>query len=121
MELKLNVYNDYDEIVKTYKKDSYLIKMGFLKKFIKTIDIEKLSKTLSAVNSFDNNIILMKMGTSIVTESYEIIQDLMKQVFKGLTEEEYENVPVKDIAKVLIDLIKYTVETISVLGVDEKN
>ena len=59
MELKLNVYNDYDEIVKTYKKDSYLIKMGFLKKFIKTIDIEKLSKTLSAVNSFDNNIMTL--------------------------------------------------------------
>ena len=121
MELRLDVYNEDEEIIKTYTKESYFIKMGLLKQIITSINMEQLADILSAGESLENNVALVKIGTSIVTDSYDMIMDLMKKIFKGLTDEECDSVPVVNVIKVLINLIKYTIDTIGLLGDKQKN
>ena len=120
MELKINIYNDNDEVVKTYTKETYSIKMGFLKRIVKTLDIETIVSAFSG-NTMEDNIELIKVASNFVCSSYDTIQELMKDIFKGLTNEEYENVSINEVANVLVNLVKYTVSTIGLAQSDEKN
>lgn len=112
MELKLNIYDDDNNIVKTYTKDSYRLKWGVASDLINGLNLDGLKA--------DDNVEFIKAATNVVTHSFGVVQPLIKRIFKGLTDEELENTYIDEIVTVLVTVVKYTMSQIG-LGNNGKN
>lgn len=112
MDLKLNIYDNEDNIVKTYTRDSYKLRFGVIEDLLNTLNLDGL-KT-------DNDVEFVKVAFKVVTNSFDTIKPLIKQIFKGLTDEELRNTDVSEIVKVLVDVVKFSMGQIN-LGNKGKN
>ena len=118
MELKLNIYNELDDIEKTYTRQTYKLRMRQLKDIINTLDLDHLAMIFKG----GTNIELFEIVANIVVGAYERVQELVKDVFPGLTDEEFENTHIDEVVNVIVDLVKYTFATIQLAGTSkEKN
>ena len=109
--MKLNIYNK-KEIVKTYEVDAYDLMFGTVEDVANAVDLDKL-QTGSDVE------IIQLVGNLVVT-SMDTVKDLLKDVFDGITDDELRNTKVREIAIVLIDVVKYTITQLN-KGNDGKN
>ena len=115
MELKLNIYDELDEVVKSYTRQSYSIRMRQLKQLIETFELEKLAELLTTKGT-ESNAKLIEIVSRFVMRSYGQVQELMKDVFPGLNDEEYLDTHVDEVVRVVINLGKYSIATIGLVG-----
>ena len=120
MELKLNIYNELDEVIKTYSRNSYALKMRQLKDIIETLELDKLAKCFTSKDS-NSNTDLIEIVANMVTSSYDKVQNLMLDIFPNMTEEEYLDTAVNEVVEVIINLGKYAFNTIKIAGNGQKN
>jgi len=111
MELKLNIYNK-KKIEKTYTTDTYDLMFGTVEDFLNLVNVDQI-KT-------GNDTELAMIVVKALPSGMETIKTLLKDVFEGLTDTELKNTKVKDITKVLINIIKSSILEIN-KGIDEKN
>ena len=109
--MKLNVY-EKRKIVKTYEVDAYDLPFGVLEDVANTIDIDSL-KTGSDVE------IITLIGKMVIT-NMDIVKNLLKDVFDGITDEELRKTTITEIAVVILDIVKYTISQLN-LGSNSKN
>ena len=124
MELKLNIYNENDEVEKTYTTQTFRIKLGLLNDFINIMNAERLSVVLKNVgNSKErDNEALITLVCELLGESKQIVYDLFKQLFKGLTDDELNNCYIDELVAVVKDVTKYAVKVIGLADKEkEKN
>lgn len=100
----LNIYNK-NAVTKTYECESYDIKFGVVEDVIALFDMDDL-KT-------GDDIELIKIVGKAIPKSLGSIKDLMKDIFDGLTDEELRNVKIKEMAQVIIQIIKYALAQIN--------
>lgn len=100
----LNIYNK-NAIVKTYEVDNYDIKFGVVEDVIELFDMDELQK--------GDDIELIKLVGKTIPKSLGSIKDLMKDIFDGLTDEELRNVKIKEMAQIIVTIIKYALNQIS--------
>ena len=103
--MKLNIYNDKEEIVKTYEMSTFKLKFGTVEDLIRVIDLD----TLKTGNDYE----VATIALNLVVSSLDTVKDLMKKIFIGLTDEELRNVNVDDMVQVLIDIVKHTISSLS--------
>lgn len=120
MKLTLHIYDENGNVKKTYEREDYSIKMKQLKRIIETLELDKVGKLLIGKTK-ENDVELVNFASGFVLNSWETVQDLICNIFTGMTSEEYENAYVSEIANVLIALGKYTVDTIGIAGRGSKN
>lgn len=120
MKLTLHIYDENGNVKKTYEREDYSIKMKQLKRIIKTLELDKVGKLLIGKTK-ENDVELVKLANDFVLNSWETVQVLVCDIFKGMTEEEYEDTYLQEVANVLIALGKYTVDTIGIAGRGSKN
>jgi len=111
MELKLNIYNK-KQIEKTYINDTYDLMFGTVEDFLELIKIDELKEVT------DKEIIML-VGKAI-PKGMGTIKTLLKDIFDEITEEELKNTKVKEIAKVMVDIVKYSIIETN-RGIDAKN
>lgn len=104
MDLKLNIY-DKKEIVKTYTAETYDLMFGTVEDLIDLINLDNL-KTGSDEE-------LIKIVSEAVMKGLGIIKPLLKDIFDGLTDDELRNTKTSDIAKVLVEVVKYAINEIT--------
>ena len=124
MELKLNIYNGNDEVEKTYTTQTFRIKLGLLNDFINIMNADRLSVVLKNVgNSKErDNEALIKLVCELMGESKQLVYDLFKQLFKGLTDDELNNTYIDELVAVVKDVTKYAVKVIGLADKEkEKN
>ena len=109
--MKINVY-EKRKIVKTYEVDAYDLPFGILEDVADTIDIDSL-KTGSDVE------IITLVGKMII-KNKNIIKELLKDIFDGITDEELRKTTVTEMARVIVDIVTYTIGQLS-LGNNSKN
>lgn len=109
--MRLDIYNK-ETLVKTYKTDEYSLKFGTVQEFVKIVNLDELKSTS---DEDIGNLVLKAIPRSI-----DLISHLMKDVFKGLTDDELKNTRVKDIAIVIVDIIKFAIKEMSI-GANSKN
>lgn len=109
--MKINVY-DKRKIVKTYEVDAYDLPFGILEDVADTIDIDSL-KTGSDVE------IITLVGKMII-KNKNIIKELLKDIFDGITDEEIRKTTVTEMARVIVDIVTYTIGQLN-LGNNSKN
>lgn len=100
MELKLNIYNK-KEIVKTYTAETYDLMFGTVEDLIGLIDLDKLQT--------GSDTELFKLILDVVMNGFGTIKVLLKDIFDGITEDELRNTKTKDIASILVEVVKYTI------------
>lgn len=109
--MKLNIYNK-KEIVKTYEVDTYDLMFGVLEDVADAIKLDEL-KTGTDVE-------IIKMVGNLVIHSMSTVKELLKDIFEGITDEELKNTKVSEIATVLVDVVKFTLNQLT-LGINSKN
>lgn len=93
--MKLPVRDDRGEILKNYESDVLRIKWKTVKHFVAIIDLENLD--------LDNDLEIGKMVLKVIDPMEEII----KGIFPGITEEELENVDVMDLVSLAKEIFFY--------------
>lgn len=109
--MKLNIYNK-KEIVKTYEVDTYDLMFGVLEDVADAIKLDEL-KTGTDVE-------IIKMVGNLVITSMSTVKELLKDIFEGITDDELKNTKVSEIAAVLVDVVKFTLNQLS-KGINSKN
>lgn len=111
MELKLNIYKK-KEIEKTYTAETYDLMFGTVEDLINIIDLDKLEKGTDAE--------IIKLVGNVVMKGMDIIKPLLKDIFEGLTDEELRNTKVSEIAKVLVEVVKFSITQMNQGGNEKK-
>ena len=109
--MKLNVYNK-KEIVKTYEADTYDLMFGTMEDVIATLDLDGLQT--------GSEIEMVKVAANVVVNNIDTVRDLMKDIFDGITDEELRNVKVKDMARVLVEIVTYMIAQIKITNNGKK-
>lgn len=111
MDLKLNIYNK-KEIVKTYTCETYDLMFGTVEDILEVINLDKLQTGSDAE--------ILKLAGEVVMKGMGIIKPLLKDIFDGLTDDELRNTKTSEIAKILVEVVKYAINEIS-KGANGKN
>lgn len=109
--MELNIYNK-KEVLKTYKCDTYSLEFGTVEDILELFDIDALQ------NGAD--IELIKMVGKKIPKCFEQVKNLLIDIFDGLTIDEIRHTHFDEIAIVIVKVIKYAINQIS-LGINQKN
>lgn len=101
MELKLNIYKNKKEIEKTYTAETYDLLFGTMEDILDIIDLEKFES--GKQEDF------VTATSKLIAGGLGQLKPLLLDVFDGLTEEELRRARVKDLTKVLIEIVKYSI------------
>ena len=102
--MKLNIY-EKKKVVKTYEADQYNLLFGVMEDVARVIKLDELKTGEDAE--------IIKLVGGAVLNSLDTVKGLMMDIFDGLTEEELRGASVKEIAMVLVDVVKYTISTLA--------
>lgn len=111
MEMRLPVYKG-KEVEKEYRAEEYSVMFGTAEDIISLFDIEKLA------NADDRE--LAKAVAAAIPKAIGMLKPLLKEIFDGLTDEEIRRCKVTDIARVVVEVSKFTMKQI-VDGSHSKN
>lgn len=109
--MKLSIYKK-GQVEKTYTAETYDLMFGTVEDVADAVDLDSL-KTGSDVE-------IIKMIGNLVLNSMDTVKNLLKDIFDGVTDEELKRTKVKEIASVLLEVMKFTIAQIS-LGNNGKN
>lgn len=110
--MKLFIYEN-KEVIKTYETDTYDLLFGTVEDIANALKLDDL-KT-------GNDAEIIKMAMQLVITSLSTVKNLMKDIFDGVTDEELRNVTVRNMAEVLVDVAKYTLELMDIHIPKSKN
>lgn len=100
MEIKLNIYNGKN-VVNTYTAEGYDLMMGTIEDFMDIIDIEKLNDTGAVAK--------------MVMKGYAQIKPLMKDIFPGLTDEEFRGIKLTELVQVMAQIGAAVINNLGIL------
>lgn len=100
MEIKLNIYNG-KAVVNTYTAEGYDLMMGTIEDFMDIIDIEKLNDTGAVAK--------------MVMKGYAQIKPLMKDIFPGLTDEEFRGIKLTELVQVMAQIGAAVINNLGIL------
>lgn len=109
--MKLNIYEN-KKVVKTYEAESYDLMFGTVEDVMTIFKVDDL-KTGSDVE-------LIRMVGTALPRCINTVKPLLKDIFDGLTDEELKKTKMKEIVIVIIDVIKFAFDQMSI-GFDSKN
>ena len=109
--MKLNIY-EKKTIVKTYEAETYDLMFGTVEDLLDAIRIDEIT------SGTDDEII--KAAINLVTHGLDTVKDLLKDVFDGLTDEELKHTKVKELANVIVEIITFSFNQMS-MGNTSKN
>lgn len=98
--MKLNIY-DKKNIVKTYEAETYDLMFGTVEDILKLVKIDDM-KTGSDVE-------VIKMVGSMLIGGLDDVKFLLFDIFDGLTDDELRCTKTTEVAKVIVDVVKYAI------------
>jgi len=96
--MKLDI-RKHGKLVNTYTADAYDLTFGTVEDILAALNIDELQK--------GDNAELVRMALKFVSSNMPLVRDLMKDIFCGITDEEIRLAKAKDVADVLIKVVKY--------------
>ena len=98
--MKLHIY-DKDKIVKTYEVEDYRLKWGTIEDLTGAVNMDRIKK------GTDDEI--LALVADLMFNSMDTVKELLMDIFPAITAEEIRNCAAEDIAKLLLDVLIYTV------------
>jgi len=106
-EIKVNVYGDKGEVLKTYTASAIKIRFGTVRALMKVLNIEKVNETGELLSQ--------------IYSAWEQLVKLLGDCFPEMTEEEWDNVPVAEVYMIVIEILKASFAQMNSIGGSEKN
>lgn len=103
--MKLNIYGKVDgkkQIVKTYETTEYDLMFGTIEDLLETVDIGSIGEEIT-------DEAILKIVGGLMINSAGTVKMLLMDMFEGITEDEIKNTTVKEVARVFVDVIIYTI------------
>lgn len=107
MELKLNVYDDENNVVKTATAEVMELKFGSIRSLMKLLNIDDINDTAQ----------LLK----VVYGAWEQLTKILNSCFPEMTDEDWDNVKVSELVIVLVAILKYSFTQMLSIPTDSKN
>lgn len=107
MELKLNVYDDENNVVKTATAEVMELKFGSIRRLMKLLNIDDVNDTAQ----------LLK----VVYGAWEQLTKILNGCFPDMTDEDWDNVKVSELVIVLVAILKYSFTQMLSIPADSKN
>ena len=98
--MKLTIYEN-KKPVKIYTAEAYDLMFGTVEDIAEAMDLDNL-KTGSDVE-------IIGLAVDLIKRNMTTVKDLLKDIFEGMTDDEIKHARVRDIARVLVDVVKYTI------------
>lgn len=114
MDIKLNIYKR-DKIVKTYSTKSLYITTGTVEKIFKETDVDKLLAENTTQEKVGREIL------KICVKGFPNFKDTILDIFEGMTEEEWGNTHIDEIARVIFLILQNALASLNGINVNEKN
>ena len=119
MELKLNIYTTRlcREVERTVTAQDFELSTGICEDVLNIINIDMFEGGLQALS----NEAMQDLTIDLIKNGYPFFIELVKEIF-GITDDEGKRLRIAEIAKVVIDIVKYSFKQLtSSLGIKEKN
>ena len=103
--MKLNIYGKVDgkkQIVKTYETTEYDLMFGTIEDLLETVDIGSIGEEIT-------DEAILKIVAGLMINSAGTVKAFLMDMFEGITEDEIKNTTVKEVARVFVDVIIYTI------------
>lgn len=107
MELKLNVYDKEDKVIKTATAQTVELRFGTIRKLMKLMNIESVTDTAA----------LLK----VVYGAWEEVTAVLSECFPEIQGDEWDNIKVSELLPVLVNLMKDIFAQILTIPKDPKN
>ncbi len=107
MKLKLNVYDDENNVVKTATAEVMELKFGSIRSLMKLLNIDDINDTAQ----------LLK----VVYGAWEQLTKILNSCFPDMTDEDWDNVKVSELVIVLVAILKYSFTQMLSIPADSKN
>lgn len=107
MELKLNVYDDENNVVKTATAEVMELKFGSIRSLMKLLKVDDINDTAQ----------LLK----VVYGAWEQLTKILNGCFPDMTDEDWDNVKVSELVIVLVAILKYSFTQMLSIPTDSKN
>ena len=115
MELKLNIYN-HGKVVKTYVASDFTLTTGLCEDALKLVDFDRL--LASDMDQKGLGIEVLRL----LSNGLDKFRPFFLDMFEGMTEEEFRNTSIKELARVVIEVVNYSVNELNAItGNNEKN
>lgn len=111
MELSISIFEG-EKAIKTFTNQSYRLRMGTAEEIIKLIDIDE-------VDNLDEGGATEIIKT--VVRAFGEFRPMIMDIFPDMTEEDYQKAHVIDVAKVVMDVVKYTFSELFSVAQSSKN
>lgn len=107
MEIKLNVYDDENNIVKTSTAEVMELKFGSIRSLMKLLNVDDIDDTAQ----------LLK----VVYGVWEQLTKILNGCFPDMTDEDWDNVKLSELIPVLMTILKYSFTQMLTIPSDSKN
>lgn len=98
--MKLTIYEN-KKPVKTYTAETYDLMFGTVEDIAEAMNIDALQT--------GSDVEIIGMAASLIKSNMATVKDLLKDIFDGLTDEEIKRTKVREVARVLVDVVKFTI------------
>lgn len=108
--MKLNIYKNQREIIKTYECDRYRLMYGTIMDLTNIIDLQLVVDYLQGKEISDER--FAENLIDLITNSMNLINGLLKDMFEGLTDEELKQTDINEIIQIVIEVASESVPLI---------
>lgn len=98
--MKLGIY-EKKQLIKEYTADTYDLMFGTVEDIAEAMNLDGLQTGA--------DVEIIQMAANLIKTNMDTVKDLLKDIFDGLTDDEIKKTKVREIARVLVDVVKYTV------------
>ena len=107
-DLKINVYDDEDNIIKTSEAKLVDLKFGVIRKLMKLLNVDNINNTVELLKT--------------VYGAWEQITNILNNCFPDMTDDDWDNVKASELLPVFVMILKYSFTQMLTIPTDkEKN
>jgi hypothetical protein len=107
MEIKLNVYDDENNIVKTSTAEVVELKFGSIRSLMKLLNVDDIDDTAQLLKA--------------VYGAWDQLTKILNGCFPDMTDEDWDNVKLSELIPVLMTILKYSFTQMLAIPTDSKN
>lgn len=107
MEIKLNVYDEENKIVKTSTAEVIELKFGPIRKLMKLLNVDDINDTAQLLKA--------------VYGAWDELTKILNKCFPDMTDEDWDNVKLQELIPALVAILKYSFSEMLTIPTDPKN
>lgn len=107
MEIKLNVYDDENKIVKTSTAEVVELKFGSIRSLMKLLNVDDIDDTAQLLKA--------------VYGAWDQLTKILNGCFPDMTDEDWDNVKLSELIPVLMTILKYSFTQMLSIPSESKN